>query len=87
MELGVGASERVVATRRFLRDKSRFVWLTPPTPNGTLTVLDLLGASNSEEHRKAVAAWAADVWPAWTPHHAYTERLAKASLPLPGAQR
>lgn len=44
-------------------------WLTPPQPNGTLTIDDVL-APDQHGHDKAVTAWARDVWRAWTTHHA-----------------
>jgi hypothetical protein len=43
-------------------------WLTPPEPNGTRTVVDVLTADR-DGHADAVTAWAGDIWRAWTPHH------------------
>ena len=43
-------------------------WLTPPEPNGTCTVVDVLTADR-DGHANAVTAWASDIWRAWTPHH------------------
>ena len=50
--------------------------LTPPAPNGTVTVADALAAKDIEAHGKAVVAWAENVWAAWSPHHAYAAALA-----------
>lgn len=66
----------MVATRKLLRDRSQFVWLTPPAPNGTMTVADALAAEGVEAHRGAVVAWAENVWASWAPHHAHAVALA-----------
>ena len=75
-EQGFHVPEIMVATRKLLREGSRFVWLTPPTPNGTITAVDVLAARGVEGHRRAVLAWAENVWAAWAPHHAYAAALA-----------
>jgi hypothetical protein len=38
-----------------------FEWLEPPTPNGTVTVADVLSGKSSPDD------WARDVWRAWEP--------------------
>ena len=76
LERGFRVPEVMVATRRVLRERSKFVWLTPPSPNGTVTVADALAANGVEEHKKAVVTWAENVWAAWAPHHAYAAALA-----------
>ncbi len=76
LERGFRPPEIMVATRKLLRDPSQFVWLTPPDPNGTMTVSDVLAAEGVEAHRRAVVAWAENVWAAWAPHHAYADALA-----------
>lgn len=47
-------------------------WLEPPSPNGTVTVADVLAGT-------AIEAWARDVWAAWSAHHdtvrGWTEQL------------
>ena len=75
-ERGLRVPEIMAATRKLLRERSRFVWLTPPTPNGTMTVADVPAAGGVDEHRRAVLAWAENVWAAWAPHHAYASALA-----------
>ena len=44
----------------------------PPLPDdrGTLTVAALCRSTTPEEFRAAADAWIADVWRAWSPHHA-----------------
>ena len=44
--------------------------LEAPTPNGTITVLDVVTARNPDEHDRIVEGWATSVWSAWEPHHA-----------------
>ena len=47
-----------------------FRWLEPPSPNGHITVADVLQAQTPAEHERVVEAWARDVWAAWEQHHA-----------------
>jgi hypothetical protein len=53
-----------------LARRAPFDWLEPPSPNGRITVADVLEASTPSEHEQLVEAWARDVWAAWAPHHA-----------------
>jgi uncharacterized protein DUF5946 len=48
----------------------------PPLPStrASLTVTGLLDAATAEDFRAAVDAWVADVWTAWTEHHALARR-------------
>ena len=75
-EQGLRVPEVMVTTRKLLRERSRFVWLAPPSPNGTMTVADVLAAGDADEHRRAVLAWAEDVWAAWSLHHGYAAAMA-----------
>ncbi|NOY77063.1 MAG: hypothetical protein GXO76_04245 [Calditrichaeota bacterium] len=56
---------------------NRFVWLEPPIPNGSITVLDVAKAKNLAEHRQLVEEWARDVWEAWLPYHALVKHMVK----------
>jgi hypothetical protein len=58
------------------RLKEHFVWLDPPDHLGDVTVLDVLGARDPEEHVERVRGWAASVWGAWAPHHETVRRWA-----------
>ena len=58
------------------RLKRDFVWLDPPASLGDVTVLDVLGARDPEEHAERVRRWAASVWEAWAPHHETVRRWA-----------
>ena len=59
---------------RALREGSKatglFGWLEPPSPPGNVTVADVVGATEHEDHEKRARAWAASAWEAWMPHHA-----------------
>ncbi len=43
--------------------------LDPPAFRGTLTIADVHGAGDPEEHARRVLAWARSVWEAYRPHH------------------
>ncbi|MDP2530025.1 MAG: DUF5946 family protein [Candidatus Palauibacterales bacterium] len=51
------------------RIRDRFEWLEPPASLGALTVLDVEGAADADEHAARVRAWARAAWEAWSPHH------------------
>lgn len=62
--------------------KNRFGWLQPPSSLGRVTVADVAGATDVEEHRKAVHAWTQSVWEAWAEHHeTIRERAALLDIP------
>jgi len=65
---------------RGLKRSDRFIWLEPPRPNGTMTVLDVVEARDLDQHQQLVDQWARDVWKAWAPHHAYIRKLAHLCL-------
>lgn len=43
-------------------------WFGIATPIGTLTVADMIGAPDVDEHKRRVRAWAEDVWAAYGEH-------------------
>ena len=56
--------------RRALARAPNFRWLDPPKPgDGDMTILDVVPASNLDDHTKRVRHWASSVWRAWSPHH------------------
>ena len=57
-----------------------FTWLEPPSMEGLLTVVDVLGARDPQEHERRVMAWGLDVWEAWSPHHATVWEWLEMSL-------
>jgi len=52
-----------------------FVWLEPPVPNGTITIVDVVKAESAEEHQEVVKHWAKDVWQAWESYHPKIKQL------------
>lgn len=56
--------------QRVLRFADQFEWLTPPNPNGTLTVADVLQAETAEQQAQAIENYAREIWRAWQPHRA-----------------
>jgi len=58
-----------------------FTWLDPPDMAGRMTAAEILVATEPAEHERLVGAWAADVWTAWTPHHATIRAWLEQSLP------
>lgn len=74
-----GASGKLAneSMKRVSENVERLTWLTPPVPNGTLTVLDVVRAETLDAHAEAVKAWAKNVWDAWAPHHATIRSLAE----------
>ena len=57
------------AIRTAVRKKERFVWLTPPSSLGAITVADVQAVSTAAEHKMRVQAWAESAWSAWSMHH------------------
>jgi hypothetical protein len=51
------------------QNKEHFVWLTPPSVLGLITVANVQAATTVEQHIELVKQWAASVWAAWSPHH------------------
>lgn len=70
LERGYDAT-RAMAVRRLPRERlgEELIWLEPPASRGTVTVLDVIGATSGEEHRDRVERWAAATWDAWGEHH------------------
>lgn len=56
---------------KILAKQPTFEWLEPPLPNGQRTVVDVLTATNQEDHEKKVKEWAEDVWHCWSSKHGY----------------
>ncbi len=77
LERGLPYKQAVVAIRKASRHSSKFKWLTPPSKNGSLTILDVNQAKNFEDHKKLVRDWAQDVWQSWRAHHDVIKKLAQ----------
>ena len=82
LERGVSAQEALLGIRRTLKAAPYFVWLDPPVPNGTMTVLDVAPAAEMDEHRWLVGQWARDVWQAWSPHHDHVREFSRRHVEL-----
>ena len=64
-------ARRVIAERQqLLKGGAPFTWLEPPADMGTLTIVDVHATPSLASHERAVRAWAASVWAAWSGHHA-----------------
>lgn len=68
-ERDVGLDEATRIMQQAARDKERFVWLTPPSSMGVLTIADVLPATDAHEHARLVRRWAESAWAAWSAHH------------------
>jgi hypothetical protein len=62
------------------KNAEKFIWLEPPVPNGTITVLDVVKSENATEHQEIVKNWAANVWNAWQEHHPKIKQIAAEYL-------
>jgi hypothetical protein len=81
LEKGLTGRQATDALGRVIKRAAEFTWLTPPSPNGTVTVLDVVKAKDLPEHERLVRKWAEDVWKAWRGHHArIRELVAKYSV-------
>lgn len=56
-----------------------FPWMDPPPCRGTVTVADVVGAANAEEHFERVRRWADAAWQAWASHHSQVRAWAADS--------
>ena len=54
---------------KILENMPTLKWLEPPTPNGRITVVDVLKATNQEEHERVVLKWAENVFDCWFSKH------------------
>ncbi len=69
LEEGLASDQATARIRHMLRRPVPFVWLAPPSFNGSLTIVDVAAAGELAEHEHLVGRWAASVWDAWHPHH------------------
>jgi Family of unknown function (DUF5946) len=75
LEKHISGQHATEALATVLNHADRFVWLEPPQPNGRLTVIDVVKATNFEDHQRLVEQWASDVWAAWARHHDTIRKL------------
>ena len=69
LERGLTPTEATDKMRLALTDKSRFVWLEPPSLMGEITVVDVVNITDPAEHEALVKRWARSAWEAWSSHH------------------
>ena len=69
LECGVEMQHANDAMLVINQKKEHFVWLTPPSTLGLITVANVQTATTVEQHTHLVREWAASVWAAWFPHH------------------
>lgn len=67
---------------RLQRLAARGSWphLEPPVARTALTIFDVALADPPLDHAARVREWSAQVWEAWSPHHAVARSLAGESL-------
>jgi len=70
LERGLEIERANEAMIKAVEARSKFIWLTPPTKRGILTVADVHRAGNAQEHLRLVREWAESAWTAWSPHYA-----------------
>lgn len=54
---------------QMLRRPPAFVWLAPPAPPWSMSVHDVLAATDAAGHEALVRRWGAAVWAGWVAHH------------------
>jgi hypothetical protein len=80
-EQDAGDSAVLAALRHFAGTARNLPWLRPPDPKDwRLTVLDVVGAPDGEEHLRRVREWGRAVWDGWAAHHDVVRRWA-AQIP------
>jgi len=80
LERALPPAELSAALQRLLARPPAWRWLTPPEPNGLLTIASLEVAIGRppEELSRAIEAYVRGVWTAWAPHHAQVVVWAQA---------
>jgi hypothetical protein len=77
LERGITPTAATDKMRVALTDKSRFVWLKPPSSMGEITVVDVVNITDPTEHEALVKRWARSAWEAWSAHHDQIRKWAK----------
>jgi len=54
-----------------------FPFLQPPADRGSLTIAEVLGASDAADYQRWVRNWAQSVWDAWEDAHAWARDTAR----------
>jgi hypothetical protein len=69
LERGLTPTEATDKMRHALAEKSRFIWLEPPSSMNEITVVDVVNRTDPIEHEAMVKRWARSAWEAWRAHH------------------
>ncbi|MGD0879160.1 MAG: DUF5946 family protein [Anaerolineales bacterium] len=77
LEKGQSGPEATKSIGEIIKHANNFVWLDPPTPNGQMTVLEIVVAQDLLEHQRLVELWARDVWKAWSSYHHQIQNMVK----------
>jgi hypothetical protein len=84
LDRGLSGFEVRAAHQRMGRPDPSWPLLPAPASTGTMTILDVATAGTMVDspsgHARAVRAWAADVWQAWSAEHAAVAALADRLL-------
>ena len=70
LERGLPPARANEAMLSAARHKAGYHWLEPPADLGPLTVADVEAAAGVEAHAAMLRRWAAQLWQAWSAHHA-----------------
>ncbi len=77
LERGLTPTAATDKMRIALADKSRFVWLKPPSSLGDITVVDVVNVTDPIEHEALIKRWARSAWEAWSAHHEQIRKWAE----------
>jgi hypothetical protein len=69
LELGLPPAQAMNVLRLVLRGHDDFPVLNRDYGPGEFTILNLVGASDEEEHMRRARAWGSAVWASWSQHH------------------
>lgn len=78
IDRGLEPSFVIKAIGAAVRSAPTFHWLEPPSFAGAMNILDIAATTTTQQHERAVYAWAESVWRAWQPHHATVRAWADA---------
>lgn len=79
LEHRMGPDALLPMTRRLTHGRREWPWLDPPGDYG-VTVLDVLGAQDGDEHGQLVRSWAEAVWDAWRAHRDLVRGWTEAAI-------
>ncbi|HKQ60277.1 MAG TPA: DUF5946 family protein [Candidatus Polarisedimenticolaceae bacterium] len=73
---GIAPPEVPPRLQRLVQAVTSWPHFAPPAERGPLTVFDVALADSPQQHAEQVRRWAAQLWEAWSPHHAAIAELA-----------